>query len=222
MLRRWTALFLALSLLLSPALVLADAAATPGPDKAAVDKAAAAQAAADKAAAAEKAKADLEAAKAKAAASGQASAKTAQAEPEAPALPDADGSAAISETPSAEVETAKDAEVGVPKEDPSKVAPGKAIPEAKATKYHFSNFALGFLGGALLGGAYGVLSSGGKESSVMATNAAIYGGAAAAVLGIAGLLLGATTPEEAKPPKVGDESALPRGAMPLLAVSAQF
>jgi hypothetical protein len=207
MLRRWTALFLALSLLLSPALLMADEAT----NNAAL--------AGDKAATADKAKAGIEAAKAKAAA--QASGE-AQAAPEAPALPDETGGAAVSETPTAELEKAKDTEVGVPKEDPSKVAPGKAIPDAKPTKYHFANFALGFVGGALLGGAYGVLSSGGKDSSVMATNAALFGGGAAVVLGVAGLLLGATTPEEAKPPKVSDESALPRGVMPLLAVSAQF
>jgi ABC-type uncharacterized transport system permease subunit len=95
------------------------------------------------------------------------------------------------------------------------------VPEQPESKYKFSNFALGFLGGGLLGGAFGVLSSGGSSS--MGANAAIYGGAAALVLGTTGLFLGATSPEEAKPPKVLEEGALPgHGGMPLLVVSARF
>lgn len=105
------------------------------------------------------------------------------------------------------------AEVSTPLEDPAKQAPGEPVPEEKPSRYKLSNFLLGFLGGALLGGAYGVLSSGGKEGSTMGQNAAIYGGGAALTLGLAGLFLGATTPEEAKPPRV--EGALPGAALAL-------
>lgn len=105
------------------------------------------------------------------------------------------------------------AEVATPAEDPAKLAPAEPVPEEKPSRFKLGNFLLGFLGGALLGGAYGVLSSGGKESSVMGQNAAIYGGGAALTLGLAGLFLGATTPEEAKPPRV--DGALPGAALAL-------
>jgi hypothetical protein len=94
------------------------------------------------------------------------------------------------------------AAVATPREDPAAIAPGKPVAEAKPSRFRFGNFVLGFLGGALLGGAYGVLSSGGQESQVMAQNAAIYGGGAGLALGVAGLFLGATTPEAAKPPQI--------------------
>lgn len=109
------------------------------------------------------------------------------------------------------------AEVATPKEDPAKLAPGAPRPQAPPSRYRFSNFALGFLGGALMGGAYGVLSSGGRPNDAMALNAALYAGGTGLVLGFAGLLLGATTPEEPRPPAVG---AWPPG--PRLALALRF
>lgn len=127
-----------------------------------------------------------------------------------PALPDAalDG-------PAPDAKPAP-ADLGVPKD--SIVAPKAAVPEAKPARFHFGDFALGFLGGALIGGAYGVLSSGGQPQSTMTQNAAIDGGAGGVVLGLLGLLLGATTPPPAKPPQV-DEGARPLRSGTLLALS---
>ncbi len=126
-----------------------------------------------------------------------------------PSLPvDASGQPLPVEEPA---DPAKAAQVDVPKEDPASIAPGKPVAEAKPGRFRFGNFALAFAGGALLGGAYGVLASGGKDSAAMAQNAGIYAGAAGLVLGTAGLFLGATSPEEAKPPQV-EAWLLPRPA----------
>jgi hypothetical protein len=200
--RRLSALIAILSLILAPALVLADEAVALSPTASASspdtggNAAAAAQVSADaKSAAASKAQADAQS----------------QAVP-APELPDSGG---LENEPAGNLKATAPAEVNVPKEDPSKQAPGKAVVEAPPSKYKLSNFILGFVGGALLGGAYGVLGT--KDGGNIGANAAIYGGAAALALGTIGLFLGATTPEEAKPPRV--DSALP---IPTLILAARF
>lgn len=124
-----------------------------------------------------------------------------------PALPDE-----LNETAPAEAPTeAPAAEPGLPSE--AFKALEQPVVEEAPSKFKISNFLLGFLGGALLGSAAGVLVGGGRDGAAMGAAAALYG----AIGGLAGgglaLLLGATTPEEARPPRV--ESGLPRGAVVL-------
>jgi len=113
----------------------------------------------------------------------------------APALPDVQ-----TEEKAAPEVTGAQAAPAVPQD--ALPQPGAAKPEAKPGKFKMTNFLLGFLGGALLGGAYGILSddSGNpKTRDAMAGVDAAIGGIS---LGTLSLLLGATTPEEVKPPRV--------------------
>lgn len=125
-------------------------------------------------------------------------------QPPPPMLPSGLTATATAQEPESVTETA---EPGLPTEVLAK--PGEAKPDEPHVRYKFSNFALGFLGGALLGSAAGVLFNSSGEGSSMGANAAIYGGIGGLVFGTAGLFLGATTPEEAKPPKVDEGAARP-------------
>lgn len=136
-------------------------------------------------------------------------------QPKPPVLPEAVSGTAVEAAPQA---VTTSAEPTVPSDVLAK--PGDAKPEEKPSRFKFGNFALGFLGGALLGGAAGVLFSGGQGSDSMVTHAALYGGGAGLGLGLLALLLGSTTPEEAKPPKV-DEGSL-RPGFPGVQVALRF
>jgi hypothetical protein len=88
-----------------------------------------------------------------------------------------------------------------------------AKPEEPESAYKLKNFALGFLGGAVVGGAVGVLFfSQGDKGTFDPEKAKIMGPAIAAAgglaFGLAALLLGTTTPVEVKPPKVETEGGL--------------
>ena len=119
----------------------------------------------------------------------------------APALPDA-AAQDVSATPSADV---KAAPVEVPKD--VLVQPGQAKADVQPSRFQTGNFILGFLGGALLGGAAGVLllstdSNGVLDQDklkVMLPLGLVGGGL---IGGTVSLLLGATSPQEAQPPKV--------------------
>lgn len=131
---------------------------------------------------------------------------------DAPDLPEVKEGDVPAEAPVAVTGTA---EVEVPKDEIA--IPGKAKPDVPESKYKWSNFTLGFLGGAVVGSAAGILfMSRGDDGSFDADKAKVVapvvGAAAGLVFGLAALWLGATTPEEAKPPKV--ESALPPLAPP--------
>ena len=142
-------------------------------------------------------------------------------DPNAPALPESSAAQDLSPTaaPSTEV---KAAPVEVPKDVLAQPVQAKA--EEKPARFRLGNFVLGFLGGALLGGAAGVLfgstdSTGALSQDklkVMLPLGLVGGGLLGGTLS---LLLGATTPEEARPPKV--ESRRP-GATPLLVASLHF
>lgn len=127
---------------------------------------------------------------------------------DAPDLPEAKDDGISATEPEDVTQTA---EPEVPKE--TLATPGKEKPETPEPRYKMGNFVLGFLGGALLGGAAGILffSNGDKgfdqdKAKVMGPAVGVGAGLA---LGLVALLLGATTPEEAKPPKVEKESLLP-------------
>jgi len=96
--------------------------------------------------------------------------------------------------------------------------PGEPQAEVRQSKYKFSNFLLGFLGGALLGAAYGILSDSSGKAASRNESTAIYGVGVGLAFGTLSLVFGATTPEEAKPPRV--EGRIPQGKM--LAVAVRF
>ena len=183
------ALLLCLSLGLSPALpLLADDSAAPASGTAASNTAAASP------------ESSTASAPATAAA---ASSPTAAA---VPALPDEATEAAPVAAPTGD---AKEAPSSLPKD--KIVMPGPAKPDAPESKYKFSNFILGFAGGALLGGVGGFLLGTSGPNGIDWSKARVVPYACAAAGGIIGgfgsLWLGAYTPEEAKPPKV--EGGLP-------------
>jgi hypothetical protein len=80
--------------------------------------------------------------------------------------------------------------------------PPKPRPRVKESPYKLSNFLLGFAGGAVLGGAYGILSDNSGKEGVRNAMGAIYAAIGGAGFGTVALLLGATTPPEAAPPQV--------------------
>ena len=137
------------------------------------------------------------------------------ADPNAPALPDTTAPQDVSVT--ADV---KAAPVEVPKDVLAQ--PGRARPDDKPSRFSLGNFVLGFIGGAILGGAAGVLllsddGSGGIDQSklrLMLPLGLVGGGL---VGGTISLMRGATTPEEARPPKVEG-----RRPTPLLVASVRF
>jgi hypothetical protein len=117
-----------------------------------------------------------------------------------PDLPAVKDDAAAPDTGTAATET----DTTAPKE--TLVAPGAAKPEV-ADSPGLKNFVIGFLGGAVVGAAGGYLFlSQGDDGHFDSNKAAVAVPASAVVLGLGfGLvsyLLGSTTPEEAKPPKV--------------------
>jgi hypothetical protein len=123
--------------------------------------------------------------------------------PDLPAAKDTGSPAAVPEdvTPTAEPELPKAAPAAKPK------------PEEPESPYKFKNFALGFLGGALLGGAIGVeLFSQDEKGSFDPEKAKVMGpvigGIVGLSFGLAAFLLGTTTPVEVKPPKVETEEGL--------------
>jgi hypothetical protein len=140
------------------------------------------------------------------AAADQALSPTAAGAAQAPALPDEATEAAPVAAPSG---NAQEAPSTLPKD--KIVLPGPAKPDAPESKYKFSNFILGFAGGALLGGVGGFLLGTSGPNGIDWAKARVVPYACAAAGGIIGgfgsLWLGAYTPEEAKPPKV--EGALP-------------
>jgi hypothetical protein len=119
---------------------------------------------------------------------------------DAPDLPDAKADA--SQAPEDVTGTA---EPEVPKEDLA--TPGKERMDVPESRFKTRNFVLGFLGGAAVGAAAGVLvfsngANNGYDPNLGKVNvpvAALVGGLGG---GLVAMLLGATTPEEAKPPKV--------------------
>lgn len=131
---------------------------------------------------------------------------------DAPDLPEVKEGAVPAEAPEAVSGTA---EPDVPQDIIA--TPGKAKPDVPESPYKWGNFALGFLGGAAIGGAAGVLFlSKGDDGNFDSEKAKVMGPAVGAgaglVFGLAALFLGTTTPEEAKPPKVESQSPpLPGG-----------
>lgn len=126
---------------------------------------------------------------------------------DAPELPDVKEGDVPDTVPEAVTATT---EVEVPKEDI--VVPGAAKPDEPEPKYKWTNFALGFLGGAVVGSAAGILflskgDDGSFDADKAKTVAPLVGAGTGLVFGLAALFLGSTTPEAAKPPKV--ESNLP-------------
>jgi hypothetical protein len=190
------ALLLCLSLGLAPALpLLADPSASSGQASAAAGTGTAATVAAVSNTAASPDSAA-------AAATGQALSPTAA----APALPDEATEAAPVSAPTG---SAQEAPSSLPKD--KIVLPGPAKPDAPESRYKFSNFILGFVGGALLGGVGGFLLGTSGPNGIDWNKARVVPYACAAAGGIVGgfgsLWLGAYTPEEAKPPTV--EGGLP-------------
>jgi uncharacterized protein YcfJ len=135
---------------------------------------------------------------------------------DAPALPEATA-ADVTITPSTDA-------VAAPVEVPKEVlaTPGKAKAEEPVSRFRTGNFILGFIGGALLGGAAGVLffsqdASGGidQDKLKVAATAGVLGGGLLG--GTVAVMLGATTPEEARPPQVEG-----RRPTPMLVASVKF
>jgi hypothetical protein len=128
---------------------------------------------------------------------------------EAPALPEAKTGEAPAEAPEAATTTAEP-------ELPKVVTPEKPKPEAPESPYKLKNFGLGFLGGAVLGAATGVLlfsqnDKGALDPEKAKTMAAVCGGIGGLSFGLAAFLLGTTTPEEVKPPQVEEGSVTAPG-----------
>lgn len=116
----------------------------------------------------------------------------------APALPDLSAPQDLS--PAADV---KAAPVEVPSDLP--VQPGPAKPELKPGRFRLGNFVLGFVGGALLGSAAGVLFGSTDANGALVQDRLKYmlplGVLGGGLLGgTVSLLLGATSPPEAAPP----------------------
>lgn len=116
----------------------------------------------------------------------------------APALPDMSAPQDLS--PAADV---KAAPVEVPSDLP--VQPGPAKPQLKPGRFRLGNFVLGFVGGALLGSAAGVLFGSTDANGALVQDRLKYmlplGVLGGGLLGgTVSLLLGATSPPEAAPP----------------------
>ncbi|HTB35389.1 MAG TPA: hypothetical protein VK842_11025 [bacterium] len=99
------------------------------------------------------------------------------------------------------------------------VVPGPAKPVEAPSRYKFSNFALGFLGGALLCGVAGFLLGTSGPNGIDWSKARVIPAASAVGGGLVGGLgsfwLGAYTPEEARPPQV-------EGGLPALGLQASL
>jgi hypothetical protein len=73
-------------------------------------------------------------------------------------------------------------------------------PEA-ASPFKWSNFWLGFVGGALVGGTYGILFDTTGKAQTRNTETGLYGGIGALGFGTIAMLLGGTTPQAVAPPQ---------------------
>ncbi len=85
--------------------------------------------------------------------------------------------------------------------------PGKPKADEPEARFKTKNFVLGFLGGAAVGAAAGVLflsrdANNNFDPSRAQVMVPVSGAVGGLALGLVAMLLGATTPEEAKPPKV--------------------
>lgn len=117
--------------------------------------------------------------------------------PGAPALPDV------------QVGGQQPAQAAEPVEQNAIPAPGKVQAEPAPSPYKFTNFLYGFLGGALVGVSYGILTDTSGQNNVRNIKAGLYGVLGGSVFGTLSLCLGATTPEPVKPPQVGRGRPVP-------------
>ncbi|HTB22923.1 MAG TPA: hypothetical protein VK914_09470 [bacterium] len=142
-----------------------------------------------------------------------------------PAL-SSDVSATASAAPVADTGTAADsspAEPAAPLPDIQDNSAAAQAPESQAgsvqsddeSPFRWTNFLLGFLGGALLGGTYGLLDAPPDNARVRNQDILVYGGAAAIGLGTVAIFLGGTTPQPAKPPEAGLRRPIPEVVLAL-------
>jgi hypothetical protein len=120
----------------------------------------------------------------------------------APDLPDTKDSGDVKDSPEDVTGTA---EPEVPKE--ALAVPGKVKPDEPEARFKAKNFLLGFLGGAAVGAAAGILffsrdADNGLDTERAKVVVPVAAGVGGLGFGLVAMLLGATTPEEAKPPKV--------------------
>ncbi|MGH7441494.1 MAG: hypothetical protein ACREKE_02345 [bacterium] len=94
--------------------------------------------------------------------------------------------------------------------------PGRARVEAPESPFKFKNFLYGFVAGALVGVAYGILSDTSGKNKVQNVEAIVYGLGGGLVFGGISLGLGATTPPPPRPPR---QASLP---MPGVTLACRF